>query len=199
MISFAGGLTSSLIDMCLPVGQLKPFPDNNLAMMTISGAKGSRVNQAQITCLLGQQELEGRRPPLMPSGRALPCFEPFDPNPRAGAWVADRFLSGLRPPEYFFHTMAGREGLIDTAVKTSRSGYLQRCIIKHLETMCVHYDYTVRDLSDGSVIQFRYGEDGLDVTRTGWLSELDFLAQNCQAIISTYDTAAVCYTIKTLL
>lgn len=90
----------------------------------------------------------------MDTGKSLPCFRPYDPNPRAGGFVGDRFLTGIRPQEYFFHCMAGREGLIDTAVKTSRSGYLQRCIIKHLEGMVVAYDNTVRD-SDGSVFQVR--------------------------------------------
>ena len=73
----------------------------------------------------------------MPSGRSLPSFLPYDPNPRSGGFIADRFLTGLRPQEFFFHSMAGREGLIDTAVKTSRSGYLQRCLIKHMENLVV--------------------------------------------------------------
>ena len=70
-------------------------------------------------------------------------------------------MTGIGPQEFYFHCMAGREGLVDTAVKTSRSGYLQRCLIKHMEGLKVHYDNTVRD-SDGSIIQFYYGEDGLD-------------------------------------
>jgi len=60
----------------------------------------------------------------MPNGKTLPCFLEYDPNPRAGGYVGDRFLSGLRLPEFYFHCMAGREGLVDTAIKTSRSGYL---------------------------------------------------------------------------
>ena len=71
--------------------------------------------------------------PIMQSGKTLPCFDAYDPSSRAGGYVANRFLTGIKPQEYFFHCMAGREGLIDTAVKTSRSGYLQRCLIKHLE------------------------------------------------------------------
>lgn len=98
---------------------------------------------------MGQQELEGKRVPIMPSGKTLPSFDPFDPSPRAGGFIQDRFLTGIRPQEYFFHCMAGREGLVDTAVKTSRSGYLQRCLVKHLEGLTVHYDQTVRDF-DGS-------------------------------------------------
>ncbi len=99
--------------------------------------------------------------PMMVNGKTLPSFLPYDPNPRAGGFISDRFLTGLRPQEFYFHCMAGREGLIDTAVKTSRSGYLQRCLVKHLETLSIAYDYTVRD-ADGSIIEFFYGEDGID-------------------------------------
>lgn len=119
------------------LGLQKRFPRNMFSCMTISGAKGSNVNHSQVSVQLGQQELEGRRVPVMPSGRTLPSFIPYDPNPRAGGYIGDRFLTGLRPQEFFFHCMAGREGLIDTAVKTSRSGYLQRCLIKHLEGLVV--------------------------------------------------------------
>ena len=73
--------------------------------------------------------------------------------------------------------MAGREGLVDTAVKTSRSGYLQRCLVKTLEALKVHYDHTVRDC-DGAVVQFQYGDDAVDVTRGGCLSQFKFLAEN---------------------
>lgn len=83
--------------------------------------------------------------------------------------------------------MAGREGLIDTAVKTSRSGYLQRCLIKHLEGLRVHYDQTVRDL-DGSILQFHYGEDSLDVLKQKTLDKLDFCAMNYQALLQRYNT-----------
>lgn len=82
--------------------------------------------------------------------------------------------------------MAGREGLIDTAVKTSRSGYLQRCIIKHLEGIAVQYDNTVRD-SDGSLIQFLYGEDGLDVVRQKHLVDFNFSSKNWRSFITKYE------------
>jgi DNA-directed RNA polymerase I subunit RPA1 len=87
----------------------------------------------------------------MATGKTLPCFLPYDPNPRTGGFITDRFLNGLRPAEFYFHCMAGREGLVDTAVKTSRSGYLQRCLMKHLESLRVHYDFTVRS-QDESII-----------------------------------------------
>jgi len=144
--------TSQVIGQCLPSGLQKHFPRNNFQAMTVSGAKGTDVNASQISCLLGQQVLEGRRVPVMVSGKTLPCFKPFETDVRAGGYVTDRFLTGIRPQEYYFHCMAGREGLIDTAVKTSRSGYLQRCLIKGMEGIQVQYDNTVRD-SDGSLVQ----------------------------------------------
>ena len=103
-------------------GLLRKFPTNNMSLMVQTGAKGSMVNHSQISCLLGQQELEGHRVPVMVSGKSLPSFPAFDPRPRAGGFISDRFLTGIRPQDYFFHCMSGREGLVDTAVKTSRSG-----------------------------------------------------------------------------
>jgi DNA-directed RNA polymerase beta' subunit len=162
---------------CLPVALVKPFPKNQMQAMTGSGAKGSGVNANQISCNLGQQVLEGRRVPVMVSGKTLPCFKPFETSVRAGGYIVDRFLTGVRPQEYYFHAMAGREGLIDTAVKTSRSGYLQRCLIKGMEGLKSEYDTTVRD-ADGSIIQFIYGEDGLDVGKAKYLSNFKFIAEN---------------------
>lgn len=177
--------TNNINNACLGEGLLEKFPYNNLQLMVQSGAKGSTVNTMQISCLLGQIELEGKRPPLMISGRSLPSFPPYDVSPRAGGFIDGRFMTGIQPQEFFFHCMAGREGLIDTAVKTSRSGYLQRCLIKHLESLSVAYDYTVRD-TDGSVIQFAYGEDGLDVLKCQFLNsqQLPFLDTNAEAVMS---------------
>uniref|UniRef100_A0A673C941 DNA-directed RNA polymerase subunit n=1 Tax=Sphaeramia orbicularis TaxID=375764 RepID=A0A673C941_9TELE len=179
----ANQVNNDINKVCMPVGLHTSFPDNNLQLMVQSGAKGSTVNTMQISCLLGQIELEGRRPPLMPSGKSLPCFQPYDPAPGAGGFVSGRFLTGIKPQEFFFHCMAGREGLVDTAVKTSRSGYLQRCVIKHLEGLVVQYDMTVRD-SDGSVVQFLYGEDGLDIPKTQFLQprQFPFIEENYEVI-----------------
>ncbi|CAO3608899.1 unnamed protein product [Cunninghamella echinulata] len=196
MKSKVNKLTSSITETCLPNGLVRKFPQNDMQMMTVSGAKGSNVNVAQISCLLGQQELEGRRVPLMVSGRSLPSFRPFDTSARAGGYVTGRFLTGIRPQEYYFHCMAGREGLIDTAVKTSRSGYLQRCLIKHLEGLKVHYDYTVRD-SDGSVLQFHYGEDSLDVIKAKYLDAFGFSAQNFETLSQKYNPKAALTCLET--
>ncbi|XP_012224577.2 DNA-directed RNA polymerase I subunit RPA1 [Linepithema humile] len=176
--------TNDINKTCLLTGLFKKFPDNNLQLMVQSGAKGSTVNTMQISCLLGQSELEGKRPPLMISGKSLSSFPAYDPSPRAGGFIDGRFMTGIKPQECFFHCMAGREGLIDTAVKTSRSGYLQRCLVKHLEGLVINYDSTVRD-SDGSLIQFYYGEDGLDIPNSRFLKkeQMTFLVDNKDAIM----------------
>mmetsp|Transcript_6227 Transcript_6227/g.5660 ORF Transcript_6227/g.5660 Transcript_6227/m.5660 type:complete len:190 (-) Transcript_6227:1428-1997(-) len=86
--------------------------------------------------------------------------------------------------------MAGREGLIDTAVKTSVSGYLQRCLVKNMESLIVNYDFTVRD-SDGSVVQFYYGEDAIDTTKTKYLSKFNFIEDNVRGYIEKYNPSAL--------
>jgi DNA-directed RNA polymerase beta' subunit len=179
------GLTKSIADAVMPHGLLRQFPHNHMQAMTQSGAKGSAVNAQQISCALGQQELEGRRVPVMVSGKTLPSFKPFETKAIAGGYVASRFLTGVKPQEFFFHCMAGREGLIDTAVKTSRSGYLQRCLIKHLEGIRVHYDHTVRG-SDSSVLQFHYGGDSLHVTKQKHLTQFEFMVQNQVSFVERY-------------
>jgi DNA-directed RNA polymerase I subunit RPA1 len=174
-------VTSGVLGDCIPGGLLKKFPKNNISTMVLTGAKGGLVNQTQISALLGQQELEGRRVPKMQNGKTLPSYLAYDPNPRANGYVSDRFITGLRPQDFFFHCMAGREGLIDTAVKTSRSGYLQRCLIKGLEALVVKYDMTVRD-SDNSIVQFMYGEDGIDVMNTKFLDKFKFMENNFRSL-----------------
>jgi DNA-directed RNA polymerase I subunit RPA1 len=177
--------TNNINKTCLPAGLLCKFPDNNLQLMVMSGAKGSTVNTMQISCLLGQIELEGKRPPVMISGKSLPSFPMFECSPKSGGFIDGRFMTGIQPQDFFFHCMAGREGLIDTAVKTSRSGYLQRCLIKHLEGLTVSYDGTVRD-SDNTVVQFMYGEDGMDILKSQFLklNQMSFLNENRDAIVN---------------
>ncbi|EIJ94277.1 hypothetical protein NEPAR06_1801 [Nematocida parisii] len=150
---------------------------NRMYIMVASGAKGSLVNLGQIISMLGQQELEGMRVPMMPTGRTLPTFNPLENTPRAHGFIAQRFLTGVHPEEFYFHCMAGREGLIDTAVKTSRSGYLQRCLIKHLEGLRIDVDGSVKD-ADGSVIQMVYGEDGIHPEKSAYLHNHEFFNQN---------------------
>ncbi|XP_020588466.1 DNA-directed RNA polymerase I subunit 1-like [Phalaenopsis equestris] len=182
MSNSLNALTSEVNSVLFPGGLQKPFPTNCLSLMTSTGAKGGLVNMTQISSLLGQQELEGKRVPRMASGKTLPCFPPWDISSRAGGFISDRFLTGLRPQEYYFHCMAGREGLVDTAVKTSRSGYLQRCLVKNLECLTVSYDHTVRD-ADGSIVQFTYGEDGVDVQKSSFLDEFEMLMMNQKVVL----------------
>lgn len=171
MKSALNKVSSEVMKACVPAALKKAFPKNGFALMTNTGAKGAAVNSAQISCLLGSTVLEGKRVPRMGgSGATLPCFAPFDASPNAGGFISGRFLTGISPQEFFFHAMSGREGLLDTSLKTANSGYLQRCLVKHLEGVRLHYDYTVRD-SDQSVLQFIYGDDGIDPSKSRWLNE----------------------------
>ncbi|KAG4071920.1 hypothetical protein HA402_006081 [Bradysia odoriphaga] len=133
---------------------------NNLKAMVVSGAKGSNLNISQVIACVGQQNVEGKRIPFGFCKRTLPHFQKDDFGPEARGFVGNSYLAGLTPTEFFFHAMGGREGLIDTAVKTAETGYIQRRLIKAMESVMVNYDGTVRN-SVGQVIQFRYGEDGL--------------------------------------
>ena len=105
-------------------------------------------------------------------------------------YITNRFLTGIQPQEYYFHCMAGREGLVDTAVKTSRSGYLQRCLVKHLESLVVNYDNTVRD-QDGGVVQFAYGEDSIDVNKTPYLENFKFHHENYHSTLRRINPRAI--------
>lgn len=184
--SKVNAITSQVVSKCIPEGTMKRFPYNSMQAMALSGAKGSGVNVSQIMCLLGQQALEGRRVPVMVSGKTLPSFKPYETDARAGGYIKSRFYSGIRPQEYYFHCMAGREGLIDTAVKTSRSGYLQRCLTKQLEGVHVTYDNSVRD-ADGTLIQFLYGGDAIDVTKQSHMNQFEFCVDNYEALLSKYN------------
>ncbi|CAI0551808.1 unnamed protein product [Linum tenue] len=134
---------------------------NNLKAMVTAGSKGSFINISQMTACVGQQNVEGKRIPYGFVDRTLPHFTKDDYGPESRGFVENSYLRGLTPQEFFFHAMGGREGLIDTAVKTSETGYIQRRLVKAMEDIMVKYDGTVRN-SLGDVIQFLYGEDGMD-------------------------------------
>ncbi|KAK5000847.1 DNA-directed RNA polymerase II core subunit rpo21, partial [Elasticomyces elasticus] len=134
---------------------------NNAIQMARSGSKGSAINISQMTAVVGQQSVEGKRIPFGFKYRSLPHFTKDDYSPEARGFVENSYLRGLTPTEFFFHAMAGREGLIDTAVKTAETGYIQRRLVKALEEVMAKYDGTVRN-SLGDIVQFAYGEDGLD-------------------------------------
>ncbi|CAH6720811.1 DNA-directed RNA polymerase II subunit RPB1 [[Candida] jaroonii] len=137
---------------------------NNVKQMVTSGSKGSFINISQMSACVGQQIVEGKRIPFGFSDRTLPHFTKDDYSPESKGFVENSYLRGLTPQEFFFHAMAGREGLIDTAVKTAETGYIQRRLVKALEDVMVHYDGTTRN-SLGDIVQFVYGEDGIDGTQ----------------------------------
>ena len=138
--------------------------DNRFVMIVKSGSKGSMLNISQMISCVGQQSIDGKRVPYGFDNRTLPHFRKYDDSPGARGFVKNSYISGLTAPELFFHAMGGRMGLIDTAVKTSQTGYIQRRLVKGLEDLKVEYDGTVRN-NMGKIIQFTYGEDGIDTTR----------------------------------
>jgi DNA-directed RNA polymerase II subunit RPB1 len=134
---------------------------NRMFNMVKSGSKGKETNIAQIMACVGQQNVDGKRISYGFTDRTLPHYTKYDDGPEARGFVENSFISGLSPQEVFFHAMGGREGLIDTAVKTSETGYIQRRLVKAMEDAKINYDNTVRNAT-GSIIQYIYGEDGMD-------------------------------------
>lgn len=134
---------------------------NRIVQMVDSGSKGGEQNITQMVALLGQQLIEGKRVQYTLQDRTLPHFARYDDGVESRGFVQHSFVDGLMPAEFFYHAQAGREGLIDTAVKTSDTGYIQRRLMKSMEDQHVEHDGTVRNVT-GSVIQFVYGEDGVD-------------------------------------
>jgi len=134
-------------------------------IMTKSGARGNILNLGQMSAVVGQQAIRGERINRGYISRALPHFKVNDLSPRARGFVESSYRKGLKPAEFFFHAMGGREGLVDTAVRTSTSGYMQRRLVNALQDMIIENDGTVRN-SDKNIIQFRYGDDGIDPMHT---------------------------------
>ena len=144
----------------------RAFPDENSGViMASTGARGSTLNIGQMTAALGQQSIRGKRIQKGYHNRALSHFKPNDTNPDAKGFVKSNYRDGLSPLEFFFHAMGGREGLVDTAVRTQQSGYMQRRLINALEHLKIEYDQTVRD-PHGNIIQYLYGEDGIDPAKS---------------------------------
>ena len=133
--------------------------DNPAVIMARSGARGSMLNLTQMAGCVGQQAVRGERINRGYEDRTLSHYEPNDLSAEAHGFVENSYRGGLTPREFFFHAMGGREGLVDTAVRTSKSGYLQRRLINALSELESQYDGTVRDTSD-TIVQFEYGEDG---------------------------------------
>jgi DNA-directed RNA polymerase II subunit RPB1 len=141
---------------------IKKMPlTNRINYIVTSGSKGKEMNIQQMMCLLGQQTIDQQRVPLGFSNRSLPHYPRFEDGIESRGFISSNFMNGLNPQEYFFHAMAGREGVIDTAVKTANSGYLQRRLVKSMEDLKVAHDFTVRS-SNNDIVQFCYGYDGFN-------------------------------------
>jgi len=139
--------------------------ENPGVLMAKSGARGSMLNLTQMAACVGQQSVRGERISRGYQQRTLSHFKPEDRNADACGFVRASFKDGLSPIEYFFHAIGGREALVDTAVRTSQSGYFQRRLINALQDLEVRYDGTVRETRD-TVVQFKYGEDSVDPSKT---------------------------------
>jgi DNA-directed RNA polymerase subunit A' len=144
---------------------VKQVKDSAAVVMAKCGARGNPLNIAQMTAVVGQQALRGKRIERGYNGRTLPYFKKNDLAPKARGFVRNNFKSGLTPYEFFFGAMTGRDALMDTALRTPKSGYLYRRLSNAMQDLKVEYDGSVRDAS-GRVVQFMYGEDGLDVSKT---------------------------------
>jgi DNA-directed RNA polymerase subunit A' len=134
-------------------------------IMAMSGARGNLINLAQMAACVGQQALRGKRIEKGYSDRTLSCFKRGDLRPESRGFISHGFKNGLKPAEFFFGAMTGRDSLMDTALRTPKSGYLYRRLANAMQDLKVEYDYTVRD-SGGRIVQFEYGEDGIDVSKS---------------------------------
>jgi DNA-directed RNA polymerase III subunit RPC1 len=141
---------------------MKALPwENTPRVMADCGSKGSPLNISQMAACVGQQAVNGHRIQNGFVDRTLPHFEYHSLTPSAKGFVANSFYTGLTATEFFFHAMGGREGLVDTAVKTAETGYMARRLMKALEDLSLQYDSSVRN-SENTVVQFTYGDDGLN-------------------------------------
>ena len=146
--------------------------DNPVTHMIKSGGGGSILNITQMACSVGQQDLQGKRVDIGYIDRTLPFFKKGDLSPRSKGFIRSSFIKGLRPDEFFFQSMTGRASLMDTALRTPKSGYLYRRLANALQDLRKEYDGTVRD-SNNNIIQYIYGDDGIDVSKLHLNEELE--------------------------
>lgn len=139
--------------------------DSGTLIMAKSGSRGNPLNLAQMAACVGQQAMRGKRIEKGYRGRTLSCFRRQELSPEARGFIRDGFKAGLNPHEFFFMAMTGRDSLMDTALRTPKSGYLYRRLANAMQDLKVEYDQTVRD-SAGKIVQFTYGGDGIDVSRS---------------------------------
>ncbi|ODV87760.1 hypothetical protein CANARDRAFT_5073 [[Candida] arabinofermentans NRRL YB-2248] len=156
-----GGLLSKVREEVGEVCIRELDKSNAPLIMATCGSKGSTLNVSQMVAVVGQQIIAGHRVPDGFQDRSLPHFLKNSKTPQSKGFVRNSFFSGLTPPEFLFHAISGREGLVDTAVKTAETGYTSRRLMKSMEDLSAQYDETVRNSSNG-IVQFNYGGDGLD-------------------------------------
>ena len=158
--------------------------NNRFVTMVNAGSKGSDLNISFMISCLGQQNVDGKRIPYGFEHRTLPHFTKYDDSPNARGFVESSYINGLTPQELFFHAMGGRVGLIDTAVKTSTTGYIQRRLIKGLEDLMVSYDMTVRT-NKNKIVQFAYGDDNIDTVKVE-NQQINLVSMSVQDIYAHY-------------
>ncbi|GAB7350023.1 hypothetical protein MBLNU459_g0697t1 [Dothideomycetes sp. NU459] len=162
---------------------------NSPLTMAKCGSKGSNINVSQMVAVVGQQIIGGKRVLEGFQDRTLPHFSKGSRDAPAKGFVANSFFTGLNPTEFIFHAMSGREGLVDTAVKTAETGYMSRRLMKSLEDLSAQYDNTVRNSSSG-IVQFQYGDDKLDpVDMEGSAKPVHFDRTFTHAVTTTWNNA----------
>lgn len=182
-----GGLLSKVREEVGEVCINELDPLNAPLIMATCGSKGSTLNVSQMVAVVGQQIISGNRVPDGFQDRSLPHFTKMSKSPQSKGFVRNSFYSGLSPPEFLFHAISGREGLVDTAVKTAETGYMSRRLMKSLEDLSALYDNTVRNSSNG-IVQFTYGGDGLDpMEMEGDAQPVNFNRQWDHAVNITFD------------
>jgi len=149
------------------IAETKMNDKNQIVIMAKTGARGNILNITQMSACLGQQAVRGRRIARGYRHRTLPHFGPDDLGAKAHGFISSSYKRGLDPIEFFFHAMGGRESLTDTAMRTPKSGYLQRRLINAGQDIKVETDGTVRD-NTKTIIQFKFGEDGIDASKTNF-------------------------------
>ena len=158
------GILNKATELSGEIGYNSLANENRMTAMVRAGSKGGPINIAQMIACVGQQNIEGKRIPYGFEDRTLPHFKKYDDGAEARGFIQNSFINGLTPTEFFFHAMSGREGLIDTAVKTADTGYIQRQLVKAMEDLVVQHDGSVRD-ANMNIAQFHYGEDGINSTK----------------------------------
>ncbi len=198
-------ILQTLNEVRTKIGEMvkKEFPeDNPVNHMITSGGGGNILNITQIACCVGQQALGGKRVDIGYNQRTLPFFKKEEISPASRGFINSSFMKGLRPDEFFFGAVTGRDSLMDTALRTPKSGYLYRRLANAFQDLKVEYDGTIRD-SNNNVIEFQYGHDGLDVSKLhlgekissgeaiGIVTAQSFGESSTQMVLNTFHMAGV--------